>query len=218
MKKRISKAEVSAYLDGEAKNPAVVRQQIEDSHEAARHYAELSKLSERLKALPEPELRPGFAGRVVASLNDPLPAPANRWRVPSAMAAAAAAILLGVAALIGVNDSAPSTETLQTASVALSEEAAILADLERHIATSPESDALLSGGFFAEPEPVVELPEDLLVALAPSDWLETFTASIATHDHRIEATTLNDAERDIFVQLLEEHAVEALQGQAAHEG
>ena len=218
MKKRISITELSAYLDGEAKNPEKVKRQIQQSHEVARQHAELAEVAARVRALPEPELRPGFAGRVIASLSDQVVQPRLRWRLPATLSAVTAAILFLFAVLTGLNDGVSPSAPLETAVSAPEDEAAILAELQRQIAASPESHELLAGSFYEASELVEDLPESLLVALAPSDWLETFSGPAATHDYRVEMASLNEGEKDIFVQLLEEHARDEIQGQAADEG
>ena len=95
----------------------------------------------------------------------------------------------------------------------------VVAELERRLASGATSELILSGEFYTDPEPVDELPEDLLLALAPSDWLETFASSNATQDYRTELGALSDSERMLFVQLLEEYARDEMQGQPpAREG
>ena len=82
MKKRISIEELSAYLDGEAKNPGKVRQQLQESDDAARMYRALSKVSAHVRSLPKASVRSGFSGRVLAALEAPKPRRSSTWPVP----------------------------------------------------------------------------------------------------------------------------------------
>lgn len=226
MKKRISIEELSAYLDGEAKDPDKVRRHLKDSDEGARMYRALSEVSKHVKSLPEQSVRPGFSGRVLASLESPKP----RWsltRSAPAWASLAAAAVVVVLALLGLNDtigspaiqtafSTPTVSTPQT--TLLEDEEALVAEFERQIASGTESEALLSAGIYEEPEPVQELPADLLIALAPADWLDSLGGLTGTTDYRTEMNALSNSEKAIFAQLLDEYARAETQGPSAQEG
>lgn len=67
--------ELSAYLDGEAKDPERIRRLLAEDPEAAARHAQLAKLSEHLRALPEPEVRPEFLTRVMAHVREQEMAP-----------------------------------------------------------------------------------------------------------------------------------------------
>lgn len=229
MKKRISNEELSAFLDGEAKRPEEVQRQIQQSEETARRYTALSKASAQVQSLPELHARPGLAGRVAASLSEPQSRERFVWPVRVGALLVATTVLAAFIIVAALDDSA-SPPILQTAEVtpatvppaevsAIGNEDVLVAELERRLASSATSASLLSAEFDTAPEPINELPEELLLALAPSDWLETFAGSNATQDYRTELGALSDGERTLFVQLLEEYARTEMQGQPpAREG
>ncbi len=226
MKKRISIEELSAYLDGEAKNPDKVRQLLQESDDAARMYRALSKVSAHMRSLPKASVRPGFSRRVIASLEAPEPRRSLTWPVPVSASLAAAAVV-AVLAVIGLNDTAefPAVQTVASTPAiytpqpaTLEDEDALVAELERRITSGAESEALLSGGLYEETDPVEELPADLLLALAPSDWMDSLGGLNGPNDYRMEMNALTDSEKIIFVQLLEEYAHAEVQSPSAREG
>lgn len=92
---------LSAYLDGESDAPQEVERLLQTDAEAARLYAELSRMSTRLKALPEPDVHPAFATRVMAHVREVREAeaatPVWRFVVPKLSVAAVAVALIGIA-------------------------------------------------------------------------------------------------------------------------
>ena len=228
MKKRISVEELSAYIDGESKHPEKVRQQIQQSEEIARQHMALAKVSAHVRALPEPEVRSGFANRVIASLETSTSRPALRWRLPAATSFAAVAAMIAFVAIVGLgnNDVVAPVETVaslpgvvDSGVVSFDEERALIAELERRLAANPDSEVVQqSSGFYDKPEPVEALSEDILLALAPADWAGTFGGLDGSRDYEMAVASLNDVEKDIFAHLLEDYAREDAQGQSAKNG
>ena len=69
-KNRKALEELSAYLDGEAVNPAEVKRRIEEDPDAARMAKDFSSLSTELGRLPAPDVHPGFRTRVMANVRE----------------------------------------------------------------------------------------------------------------------------------------------------
>lgn len=214
MKKRITDEELSAFLDGEAKHPEEIERQIQQSGETAQRYLAMSKISTQVQALPKLSARPGLSGRVAVSLAESKPNRRLMWPVRAAAPVLAAIAFVTFLAVTGKEESA-SPALLQTAvvapeTVAPTENAAVedvevlVAELERRLSTDTSSFA--GGSFYAEPELVDELPEEILLALAPPDWLDTFASLDSTQDYRKRIGSLSEMERLILVQLLEEYA------------
>lgn len=225
MKKRISAEELSAYIDGESKHPEHVRQEIQESDEVARKHTALTKLSAQVRALPEPSVRPGFAGRVIASLETPEPRSVLGWRLPVGASLAAAAALFAFIAINGLDDGVPPSVRIAVSTPAASvvssielEEEALVAELERRLADSPDFEMLRNDGFYEAPDPAMTLPDDLLLALAPTDWVGTFGGLEGSRDYEVAVASLNESEKDIFVQMLEDYAREETLGQSARNG
>ena len=226
MKKRISIEELSAYLDGEAKHPDKVRQHLRDSDDGARMYQALSEVSEQLRSLPKASVRPGFSGRVLASLESPRPRWSLTRSVPAwaSVAAVALVVVLALLSLDGTLDSpalqraASTPMILSPQTTALEDEEALVAEFERRIASGTESEAFLSSGLYGEAEPMEALPTDLLLALAPTDWVDSLGGLNETADYRMEMNALSRSEKVIFAQLLEDYARVEMRGPSAQEG
>ncbi len=87
---------LSAYVDGEAQRPDRIAAHLSACEECARHHRELLALSQRMQALPFPEVRPEFTTRVIAHVRDADPVPrraARRWLSVSLAGASIAAVL-----------------------------------------------------------------------------------------------------------------------------
>ena len=98
--------ELSAYIDGESREPQAIARHLQSCPECARRHVELSKLAQHVHALPAPEVLPSFASRITARLegDDAVP----RWRqrflfqraVPTAWALAAVLLIVGSAYVV----------------------------------------------------------------------------------------------------------------------
>ncbi len=83
--------ELSAYIDGEALEPARIARHLQGCAECARRHLQLLKLGVHLRSMPLPDVRPEFATRVMARIAEQEGAPAPFWRrrLVDAMAVAA---------------------------------------------------------------------------------------------------------------------------------
>lgn len=97
--------ELSAYIDGEAKDPARIARHLQGCAACARHHMQLLKVSAHVRAIPMPEARPEFAARVLARIAEQEDTPAPFWRRPAWMTAfaAAAALAIGLAGFFAMN-------------------------------------------------------------------------------------------------------------------
>jgi negative regulator of sigma E activity len=69
MSKRTTKEELSAYLDGESPDAKRIEAMLRNSDSASRELAALTSISNRLRSLPQPDIRPAFAESVLARIN-----------------------------------------------------------------------------------------------------------------------------------------------------
>lgn len=90
--------ELSAYLDDESKDPQRIARLLQKDEAAARRYMELSKLSAHLKALPEPDVHPAFATRVIAEVREARKVTKMPRVVRRLFVGAAVLLLVGVSA------------------------------------------------------------------------------------------------------------------------
>ena len=163
MNRRLSTEEIellSAWLDGEADNPAAVAALVESDPDMARWVAGTRAMQENLRAMPAPAASPPITERVMNALARTSGVEKSR-RIPShlRMAAAACALLAAGAVYLGLTTldrPAPPAQpfTLEQAQMA----AETL--LDEHALQESESPA----------EPVQDdVPAELLVA-ALADW------------------------------------------------
>ena len=113
---------LSAYIDGASDAPDEVERLIRTDAEAGRLYAQLSRLSAGLRALPAPDVHPAFATRVLAHVReerDAAAAPAWRHALPKVLALFAGVAMIAVAVWPFLpNDKGITTPTAQDPMVA----------------------------------------------------------------------------------------------------
>jgi anti-sigma factor RsiW len=108
--------EISAYIDGEARDPEAVQRLLDTNAEARAHYQALKRASEQVRALQAPDVHPAFATRVLANATDErMLRPRPRWWRRAAPALTAAALALLAAGGWLVLHQEPQGPTLDTA-------------------------------------------------------------------------------------------------------
>jgi len=103
MKKGHVLDELSAYIDGEARDPERIERHLRQCPACARRHLELLRLSSHLGALREPEVSPAFLTRVMAHAREAEPLPARRawWAAAPRWGMAIALIVAGLGLLYG---------------------------------------------------------------------------------------------------------------------
>jgi hypothetical protein len=174
MKTHTTLENLSAYIDGEAKNADQVRAHLQQCAECAQRHLALAKISTDIQALPAPELRAGFAERVVATLEDGEAYRQRPWWQTVGAPVAMAATLLLAAGLFAAQRGMEST-------ILIGEELPLV------IGSAPEtvpqdsssdstdtwnnSDWIMASAQEAEQEDTET--EDLLLVLAGVPWFES---------------------------------------------
>jgi negative regulator of sigma E activity len=196
--------ELSAYLDGEAADPARVARRLQEDPDAARRYGELARLSARVKALPGPEVNPTFAARVMAHVRETSVArPVWPWAKTLTWATAAAAVvaLIATGAVIGLRQPSSTRDAL----------AMQVLDLMHQGNAAPIVQLLAENQGDTPDAPVDEFSEpvngdDSLGVLAsthPSDEADEF--AWGQRDLDGELASLSGAEVAAFESLLQEY-------------
>ncbi len=210
--------EISAYVDGQADDPALVEQWLREDAASAAAYAQLKRLRHAAGQLPEPEPSAAFATRVMAHIREE-GAPAGRgrhWAWLTISATTLAAVLaVGMAAFLlftgqeGITD-AERFEAARYVEIdpdALEE--TLTTQLEQEFAASGASDPLnfdspfdAHAGWMDEPGLPGTQPEtgERLAAVAGAA-LEVIEADMTLEDI---LASLTPAEREAFGQLLAE--------------
>ncbi len=195
------KNQLSAYLDGEARNPEAVRRHLRVCPECSRELEALREVSGAFQALEQPEDNPAFVTRVMACVRGE-PVPAARWRIGwRPVCAMAASALLITGAWLAAERMAPPeqpAEQLSAVEWITQEFPAPPQEL-----TAPEFRAAASGGALdaAQLEPLDTTA--WIMALSEDPWfVEMAAAYEAETSWDEELETLSEEELDNFYILL----------------
>jgi hypothetical protein len=171
-----------------------------------------------LQSLEAPEPRVGFAGRVIAHLNDAQPQPA-RARLRPALSFAAIGVAAMVALVIGLGTqpadrsigSESGSAVVELDDVAV--EAELMAELERHLASDERIQQVVTARFNAAPQPEELYSERLLAAVAQYDDVAyAGGASGFVRDYRPALRSLDADQTDALKEILAQSVAEGLEG------
>lgn len=178
--------ELSAYMDGESRDPEYIARHLQSCPECARHHVQLLKLSGHLQALRGPDVHPAFVTRVVAHTAD-IPR-ARVWFPQFSTRWAAAFLVLGLIATGAWTwrpDSAVPAQpehAVQRVNVAFQDDAQVVEALGRLMDAGIPVDLF---GDLDEPsegeEPDVAL-ESVLESLADASSEDEYTDPFAHND------------------------------------
>ena len=220
MKNRV-REDISAHLDGEAKDPASIARLIAESADASKEHVAYAELSKRLRALEAPEIHPAFAARVVASIQEQGERRRIGWRVPAGFAVAAAALIVGMLSFNSgpTKVAAPAGPVITSNPVvapvpAVSEsEEDMMAELERRISQDSDVQQFVLARFENTPQPEELYTDRLIAAVAGSNGAAAAGEALAHGiDYRAAVQRLDDAQADALKQLLTASVREALNG------
>jgi len=184
--------ELSAYIDGEARDPERIARHLQGCPECRRRHEELRRLSAHLKALRPPDVRPEFATRVMAKVAERRTARNVRWLrlgLRAAMAGITVLIVVGVAIFLRGSQAPRGPVAPPVGTAVVPDEATLAAEMERRISDDPDAEALAmeAVGGFEEGEGVSS--EDLLAELSETGWL---SALIGVWEEEDDLDTLID--------------------------
>jgi len=166
--------ELSAYIDGEAKDPARIARHLQFCESCARHHMQLLKLSANLRALPPPETRPEFITRVMAHVAETGVRHGRfSWgvAVPALVFAAAILLAAGLAWRNQTPEATSSPNRIASGSQGNDNEAVVNA-IENMIARGADFSLFEDIGDDA-PEPFSDASvDDIIDALAFASWRE----------------------------------------------
>lgn len=199
--------ELSAYLDGEANDPAAVERRLASSPEAARCLEVLRRMSAQLKAIPAPEVSPAFATRVVGHVREEA-LQAGRWRVWAPVGALCVlALVLGIWVGAPVGPVSMNSEiTALPVLPAEAEEQALLGAFEGRDAV-PEMPGALAFSTSPEPDPALDATtEEWVAGMADTPWFDALAEEWeADEDLDLLVQSLDAQELETFKQLLREY-------------
>lgn len=219
MKNRL-REDISAYLDGEAKDAQSIARLIAESEDASKEHLALAALSARMRNLEAPEVHPAFATRVVAAVEEQRSRRTIGWRIPTAISAAAVALLV---ALVSVNSNDSRTTTIETNTVATlppaetpvfeADEDALLAEFDRRIAQDAEVQKFVMARFDNTADTADIYTDRLLAAVANSEGAAAAGAAIGYGvDFRTSVQKLDGEEAAALKEILAASMREALEG------
>lgn len=205
--------EISAYLDGESRRPEEVERYLREDAEAASAQRAYARLSECLKALPRTEVSPAFSRRVMLAIEE-----TDRRRVPwyqhMAMPIAVAAAALVAVGVILVTGTDEATAPKVTQIPALEAPAGPIIALNEPVAPAQPAE-LFATDLTPRPESFDASTEDMLLALATSEWFDSFAEGWEdSRDYSTALSDLNQAEAEVFLELLGETARQEILGES----
>jgi anti-sigma factor RsiW len=216
MKKRV-REDISAYLDGEAKDAQSISRLIAASEDAAKEHSAFAELSARLHSLDEPDIHPAFAARVVAAVEEQRDRRRAAWRLPLGLSTAALALAV---AIVSIQSAQPRTSRAPAGAVAAlapapaaPNEDLMLAELERRVSQDADLQHFFTARFDNAPQPADLYTERLIAAVAGSrSGAAAGEAFAHGMDYRAAVQRLDDTQADAFKQLLSASMQEALEG------
>lgn len=194
MTKHVSIETISAYIDGEAKDPKSVALHLQQCAQCARLQVELSKISTHLHALPEPDVRADFARHVSARVADDKARKMRPWAPVGVQVALVAGLILAFGWVFALSfNSSDAPVTVAGSGPGMSMEDAILDQLARS-----EADGAVDADTSAAPS-----TDDMVAVLAFTEQLDQLADEWeASEDFDTALASLNQAESQQFVHLL----------------
>lgn len=229
MSDHIEKEELSAFIDGEARNASKVRLHIEMCEECTAHLDALRSLQGSVQKLDEPDVHPAFATRVRATIEERAlePAPASWYRFGSTLFGIAALTLLTVS-LFSERPASIDTNTPDNSlAIAEAEWKSILEQDESDLAERLETKLArewVDGAMVVAPYEVAESEsteiDTAMLSLALRDAEPELVRTdliIEGADSQTEITRMTPKQSELFKQMLVMHAREEILGDAALE-
>jgi len=164
--------ELSAYIDGEAKDPGRIRRHLQFCEACARHHLQLLKLSSHLRSLSGPAPQEGFATRVLARTAEEECPPVRRWPVFALYPAAVAILVLllagtGLYVWYGTTPSSPANMA-----AVWNDDEAVVEAFERLIEEGADL-SLFENGSESEEDAIEDVSFDEVVdVLASAAWID----------------------------------------------
>lgn len=235
MSNHITSEELSAFVDGEARNASKIRLHIEHCEVCTAKIEAHKSLRESLKTLGTPDVHPAFATRVRATIeeraHEPEPVSISAYRWVFSLSSIAAITLLTVSVVSNRTAPVGDSVTDSNLAVASAQEAAwksILEQDETDIATKLEislarewidSAIALAPYEVAEPKTADDETAVLSVALSGAQPEELRTDLLVKNaDVMTEITRMSPSQSELFKQMLVMHAREEILGDNAFEG
>lgn len=218
MKNRM-REDISAYLDGEAKDAQSIARLIAESEDASKEHLALAALSARMRNLDAPEVHPAFATRVVAAIEEQRSRRTIGWRIPAALSAAAVALLVALVS-VNSNDPRPAIDTGAIAALPPAEaplieadEDTLLAEFDRRITQDAEMQQFVMARFDNTADTADIYTDRLLAAVANSEGAAAAGAAFAHGiDYRASVQKLDGDQAAALKQILAASMREALEG------
>ncbi len=215
MKKRV-REDISAYLDGEAKDASSIARLIAESGDASQEHLAFAELSARLRSLNEPDIHPAFAARVVATIEEQRDRRPARWRIPAFIGVAAAMLLVAALSYDSLQPVTPLINVVNTPAAVPApavDENTLMAELERRVSEDSDVQHFVLARFENTPQPADLYSDRLIAAVAGSRGAAVAGGAFAHGiDYRAAVQRLDDAQADALKQMLSASVREAQEG------
>lgn len=221
MKNRV-REEISAYLDGEAKDAQSIARLIAESEDASKDHLAFAELSSRIRNLEAPEVHPAFATRVCAAIEEQRERGRITWRIPAGLAAAAAVLLVAYVSINSTGTNTPQTPAHIFASQPVEtpapdftgmDEDTLLAEFDRRLTEDSNVQQIVVARFDNTSDTTDIYTDRLLTAIANSEGAAAAGAAIAYGiDYRTTVQQLDADQAAALKQVLAASMREALEG------
>jgi len=222
--------ELSSFVDGESKRAEFVASHAESCEACRVRLNSMRTLSGLMAELPEPDVHPAFAARVLATISERDSVRGRsgmlRWVYGLAPVAVLGMLIIGVSLNSGVEDSSGSGVGVDSARIDVTalmleqDEEMLFDQLSAHFASVDSENSIVAAAYqVSTPEPA--LVDSAVLTFALSDTKNRAQVGqewSGSRDVRTTIRHLSAGESELFRQMLVVHAQEALLGKASFEG
>lgn len=210
--------ELSAYLDGESRDAAALEKLLAEQPGLARQHNDYARIGALLRSLPDPDVHPAFATRVVAHAIEAGPAPAPwvawlKWLVP---AAGLAAVVLGAVYLQQEEAVVEETPVIAVLRKDWADEEKVVGQMEQMLdqgvqlelyadedVIEPEAETAVEPVEPLSPEWREEIAREVYAYVSDPYWSTTEEEPLwFAPDYEDEYEALSNPERAVFLDLL----------------
>ena len=229
MPDHITSEELSAFIDGEARNASKIRLHIEHCDECTARIEAHKALRDKLNLLQAPDVHPAFATRVRATIEEqdfePAPMPWHRWVYSISGVAVLALLTISLLSnnTVPLSTDAPENEIsvaeAQWKSILEQDEAEVAQKLEISLAREWVDSAISLAPYeVAAPDSADTETAVLSIVLSRAEP-QALRADLLVKDSdaMTEISRMSPAQSDLFKQMLVMHAREEILGDNAHE-
>lgn len=212
--RHVQQEELSAYIDGEARNPDAVTRHLQECAECAKRHADMARLSGHMRGMGATDVSPAFTTRVLAAAAEAGAPRASYWRwawAAPAVALVAAAVAAGAFYWAKPVPEPPAVATRPDAGALENVDPDRLMGIIAGRIARGEDPGLNEPGMAPWVDAVqpVDDPESELATLAQADWFQDLAVAVESDaDLDVLLSSMTQREVAVMRQLLTQYASE----------